>query len=189
MTKLPFLCGQFIASGNAKWEHRLAVISPYAQQVVLLRRTIKALLGIPEGKSCPVDVNTVDGFQRERKLLEEHAPRFLADLAESHKASRERKQKRGAKEDDEQGDELQTEGPVSWEQPIESAPDEESGTGQEMTTFHDVADEGCLDEAAIQMRDKALEDAGKVESSPADAKSKTAEKTEDTETPHGSNLS
>ncbi|KAL8448182.1 hypothetical protein Emed_003929 [Eimeria media] len=285
-----FLRRLFIASGNVKWEHRLAVISPYAQQVVLLRRTIKALLGIPDGKSCPVDVNTVDGFQgqekdfiifsavrgvrsdreeakrgtvgflgdmrrlnvavtrgrvnlwlvgngcflrrdktwarlyayakdrqalisinrrnaqhgailtkwalkyckthhRERKLLEEHAPRFLADLAESHKASRERKQKRGAKEDDEQGDELQTEGPVTWEQPIEVAPDEESGTGQEMTTFHDVADEGCLDEAAIKMRDKALEDAEKVEPSPADAKPKTAEKTEDTETPHGSNPS
>ena len=49
-------------------------------------------------------------LQRERKLLEEHAPRFLADLADSLKAMRERKQKRGAKEDEEQGDELQTEG-------------------------------------------------------------------------------
>ncbi|KAL8271034.1 hypothetical protein Esti_005019 [Eimeria stiedai] len=303
-----FLRRLFIASGNAKWEHRLAVISPYAQQVVLLRRTIKALLGIPEGKSCPVDVNTVDGFQgqekdfiifsavrgvrsdreeakrgtvgflgdmrrlnvavtrgrvnlwlvgngcflrrdktwarlytyakdrqalisinrrnaqhgailtkwalkyckthhRERKLLEEHAPRFLADLAESHKALREKKQKRGAKEDDEQGDELQTEGPVSWEQPIEGEPDER-GTDQEMTTFHDVADEGCLDEAAIQIllmgiepigitansvdnkppqRDKALEDAEKVEPSLADARSRTAEKIEDTATPQGAN--
>lgn len=55
--------GQFVSSGHAKWEHRLAIISPYAQQVHLLRRTIKALLGISEGKSCPVDVNTVDGFQ------------------------------------------------------------------------------------------------------------------------------
>lgn len=54
---------QFFASGHTKWEHRLAVISPYAQQVLLLRRTIKAVLGISEGKSCPVDVNTVDGFQ------------------------------------------------------------------------------------------------------------------------------
>ncbi|KAL8433881.1 hypothetical protein ACSSS7_003542 [Eimeria intestinalis] len=283
-----FLRRLFIASGNAKWEHRLAVISPYAQQVVLLRRTIKALLGVPEGKSCPVDVNTVDGFQgqekdfiifsavrgvrsdreeakrgsvgflgdmrrlnvavtrgrvnlwlvgngcflrrdktwarlytyakdrqalisinrrnaqhgailtkwalkyckthhRERKLLDEHAPRFLADLAESHKASRERKQRRGGEEDDDQGDDLQTEGPVSWEQPIEVAPEEASGTGQEMTTFHDVADEGCLDEAAIQMRDKALEDAGKVE--PLQAVAKAAEKSEDTATPQGANPS
>lgn len=47
---------------------------------------------------------------REKKLLEEHAPRFLTELAESLKAMRERKQKRGAKDDDEQGDELQTEG-------------------------------------------------------------------------------
>lgn len=63
-----FFVVQFIASGHAKWEHRLAVISPYAQQVVLLRRTIKALLGVSEGKSCPVDVNTVDGFQVETRL-------------------------------------------------------------------------------------------------------------------------
>lgn len=58
-----FFLLQFVASGNTKWEHRIAVISPYAQQVVLLRRTIKAMLGVSEGKSCPVDVNTVDGFQ------------------------------------------------------------------------------------------------------------------------------
>ncbi|KAL8427938.1 hypothetical protein Efla_003452 [Eimeria flavescens] len=271
-----FLRRLFVSSGHAKWEHRLAVISPYAQQVHLLRRTIKALLGIPEGKSCPVDVNTVDGFQgqekdfiifsavrgvrsdreeaerstvgflgdmrrlnvavtrgrvnlwmvgngcflrrdktwarlyayakdrqalisinrrntqhgailtkwvlkyckthhRERKLLEEHAPRFLADLAESHRAMRERKQKRGAKEDDEQGDELQTEGPVGWEKPIEGAPEEDAETGGEMKTFHDVADEGCLDEAAIQMRDQALKDAEKVETLASDAQSKPAE--------------
>lgn len=58
-----FLRLQFVASGNTRWEHRIAVISPYAQQVILLRRTIKAMLGVSEGKSCPIDVNTVDGFQ------------------------------------------------------------------------------------------------------------------------------
>ncbi|CDJ66282.1 tRNA-splicing endonuclease positive effector protein, putative [Eimeria necatrix] len=256
-----FLRRLFIASGHAKWEHRLAVISPYAQQVVLLRRTIKALLGVSEGKSCPVDVNTVDGFQgqekdfiifsavrgirsdreeakkgtvgflgdmrrlnvavtrgrvnlwmvgngcflrrdktwarlyayakdrhalisisrrnaqhsailtrwvlkyckthhRDRKLLEEHAPKFLAELSESLKAMRERKQKRGGKEEEEPADELQTEGPISWEQPVDD-PDAEEGaavTG-EMTTFHDVADEGCLDEVAVHMRDETLKTA------------------------------
>ncbi|CDI75370.1 tRNA-splicing endonuclease positive effector protein, putative [Eimeria praecox] len=267
---------QFVASGNAKWEHRIAVISPYAQQVVLLRRTIKAMLGIPEGKSCPVDVNTVDGFQgqekdfiifsavrgirsdkeeakngtvgflgdmrrlnvavtrgrvnlwlvgngcflrrdktwarlyayakarqalisinrrsaqhsailtkwilkyckthhRERKLLEEHAPRFLTDLSEILKAMRERKQRRGAKEDEEQGDELQTEGPISWEQPIEDPGAEEEGaeTG-DMTTFHDVADEGCLDEVAVHMRDEALKSAVEAEAAPAPVKANSA---------------
>ncbi|CDJ47727.1 tRNA-splicing endonuclease positive effector protein, putative [Eimeria brunetti] len=260
---IDFLRRLFIASGNSKWEHRIAVISPYAQQVVLLRRTIKAMLGVSEGKSCPVDVNTVDGFQgqekdfiifsavrgirsdreeakngsvgflgdmrrlnvavtrgrvnlwlvgngcflrrdktwarlyayaksrqalisisrrnmqhsailtkwilkyckthhRERKLLEEHAPRFLTDLAENMKAMRERKQKRGGKDDEDQGDELQTEGPISWERPVEGQGDEEAGVG-EMTTFHDVADEGCLDEVAIHMRDEALKSAVEAE--------------------------
>lgn len=49
-------------------------------------------------------------LQRERKLLEEHAPRFLTELADVLKAMRDRKQKLGGKEEDEQGDELQTEG-------------------------------------------------------------------------------
>lgn len=51
------------ATGNARWEGRLAVISPYAQQVRLLRRSLKTLLGVHETKACPIDVNTVDGFQ------------------------------------------------------------------------------------------------------------------------------
>ncbi|CDI76759.1 tRNA-splicing endonuclease positive effector protein, putative [Eimeria acervulina] len=105
---------------------------------------------------------------RERKLLEEHAPRFLADLSENLKAMRERKQKRGSKDDEEQGDELQTEGPISWEQPIDDpgAEEEAAGTG-EMTTFHDVADEGCLDEVAVHMRDEALKSAVEAEGTTA----------------------
>ncbi|OEH73563.1 tRNA-splicing endonuclease positive effector [Cyclospora cayetanensis] len=266
----------FLACGHSKWEHRLAVISPYAQQVILLRRTIKALLGISDGKSCPVDVNTVDGFQgqekdfiifsavrgirsdtkeakkgtvgflgdmrrlnvavtrgrvnlwlvgngcflrrdktwarlyayakdrqalislsrrnaqhsailtkwvvkycktrhHERKLLEEHAPRFLADLTESLKAMRERKQKRGAKEDEDQGDELQTEGqvnvwPVSWEVPLEDSGVDEGTKVGEMRTFHDVVDDGCLDEVAVHLRDEALKNAAETENPQAPEK-------------------
>lgn len=42
--------------------------------------------------------------------------------------------------------------PISWEQPVEEPGGEEEGeaTG-EMTTFHDIADEGCLDEVAVHM--------------------------------------
>ncbi|PFH36275.1 RNA-directed RNA polymerase [Besnoitia besnoiti] len=59
----------FVALGQSDWEGRLAVISPYAQQVSLLRRRIKAQLGITDNKACPIDVNTVDGFQGQEKDL------------------------------------------------------------------------------------------------------------------------
>jgi len=50
------------------WHQKLAVISPYAEQVKLIRQKFKALFRLSEKKSpCPVDVNTVDGFQGREK--------------------------------------------------------------------------------------------------------------------------
>lgn len=49
---------------------RIAVISPYAEQVKVCSRQIKALFGVQDDKPCPIDVNTVDGFQgREKDLV------------------------------------------------------------------------------------------------------------------------
>lgn len=42
--------------------------------------------------------------------------------------------------------------PVSWEQPIEEQDEKKQvGASDNMTTFYDVADDGCLDEVAVQM--------------------------------------
>ncbi|EPR58194.1 RNA-directed RNA polymerase [Toxoplasma gondii ME49] len=59
----------FVALGRTDWEGKLAIISPYAQQVSLLRQRIKAQLRITDNKACPIDVNTVDGFQGQEKDL------------------------------------------------------------------------------------------------------------------------
>ncbi|PHJ25439.1 rna-directed rna polymerase [Cystoisospora suis] len=59
----------FTALGQAEWGGRVAVISPYAQQVKLIRQQIKAKLGVTDGSMCPIDVNTVDGFQGQEKDL------------------------------------------------------------------------------------------------------------------------
>lgn len=49
---------------------RVAVISPYAEQVKNCSKQIKALFGVDASHPCPIDVNTVDGFQgREKDLV------------------------------------------------------------------------------------------------------------------------
>mmetsp|Transcript_58457 Transcript_58457/g.165104 ORF Transcript_58457/g.165104 Transcript_58457/m.165104 type:complete len:930 (+) Transcript_58457:59-2848(+) len=47
------------------WREKLAVISPYAEQVQLIRSRFRALF--PKEEGCPVDVGTVDGFQGREK--------------------------------------------------------------------------------------------------------------------------
>lgn len=50
------------------WDRKIAVISPYAEQVRLIRAKFRALFGLSGKKSpCLVDVNTVDGFQGREK--------------------------------------------------------------------------------------------------------------------------
>mmetsp|Transcript_103475 Transcript_103475/g.179644 ORF Transcript_103475/g.179644 Transcript_103475/m.179644 type:complete len:923 (+) Transcript_103475:47-2815(+) len=50
------------------WRDKVAVISPYAEQVKLIRQKFKILYGIGDKSTpCPVDVNTVDGFQGREK--------------------------------------------------------------------------------------------------------------------------
>jgi len=50
-----------------QWRTKIAVISPYAEQVQLLRLKFRALFQLPPKSPCPVDVNTVDGFQGREK--------------------------------------------------------------------------------------------------------------------------
>lgn len=49
------------------WMARTAVISPYAEQVKLCAKQIKAVFGVGANEQCPIDVNTVDGFQGREK--------------------------------------------------------------------------------------------------------------------------
>ncbi|CAE7778104.1 MAA3, partial [Symbiodinium microadriaticum] len=50
------------------WRRKLAVISPYAQQVNLIRHKFRELYHISSDKEpCPVDVSTVDAFQGREK--------------------------------------------------------------------------------------------------------------------------
>ncbi|EER09622.1 splicing endonuclease positive effector sen1, putative [Perkinsus marinus ATCC 50983] len=49
------------------WREKLAVISPYAEQVRLIRQKFRQLYNMVESKVCPVEVNTVDGFQGREK--------------------------------------------------------------------------------------------------------------------------
>mmetsp|Transcript_50709 Transcript_50709/g.107578 ORF Transcript_50709/g.107578 Transcript_50709/m.107578 type:complete len:890 (-) Transcript_50709:120-2789(-) len=64
------------------WRERLAVISPYALQVKLLRQKFRALYNLPAKSVCPVEVNTVDSFQgREKDIIIVSAVR--ADIDEA----------------------------------------------------------------------------------------------------------
>lgn len=53
------------------WAKKLAVISPYAEQVKLIKLKFNEHFGLPENnRNLPVDVNTVDGFQgREKDVI------------------------------------------------------------------------------------------------------------------------
>jgi len=68
---------------------RAAVVSPYAEQVRLITEKLRNLFGITDPtKSCPIEVNTVDGFQgREKDIIiastvraSEGSIGFLADI-------------------------------------------------------------------------------------------------------------
>ena len=68
---------------------RTAVITPYAEQVRLISEKIRRLFGITDlSKPCPIEVNTVDGFQgREKDIIIASTVRaaegsigFLADI-------------------------------------------------------------------------------------------------------------
>eukprot|EP00928_Gymnodinium_smaydae_P035601 TRINITY_DN25022_c1_g4_i1.p1 TRINITY_DN25022_c1_g4~~TRINITY_DN25022_c1_g4_i1.p1 ORF type:complete len:943 (-),score=182.10 TRINITY_DN25022_c1_g4_i1:72-2546(-) len=50
-----------------EWTRKIAVISPYAEQVQLIRSRFRTYLGIDGKRRCPVEVNTVDGFQGREK--------------------------------------------------------------------------------------------------------------------------
>ena len=52
--------------GTEKLSEKLAIISPYSNQVYRIKENIKNL----EGKDvCPIEVNTVDGFQGKEKTI------------------------------------------------------------------------------------------------------------------------
>eukprot|EP01068_Selenidium_serpulae_P002735 Selendium_serpulae@DN2648_c0_g1_i1.p1 len=52
---------------DGKWMDAFAVISPYAKQVQLLQKSIVEVLHLDRTAPCPIDVNTVDGFQGREK--------------------------------------------------------------------------------------------------------------------------
>ncbi|KAF7457630.1 RNA-directed RNA polymerase [Cryptosporidium felis] len=52
---------------SKRWYERIAVISPYYEQVQLIRRKIKEKFGLSPETICPIDVSTVDGFQGQEK--------------------------------------------------------------------------------------------------------------------------
>ena len=49
------------------WKDKIAVVTPYAEQVRVIRDRLRQVFGVPESKPCPVEVNTVDGFQGREK--------------------------------------------------------------------------------------------------------------------------
>eukprot|EP00811_Abedinium_folium_P033326 NODE_629_length_2878_cov_7.846965.p1 GENE.NODE_629_length_2878_cov_7.846965~~NODE_629_length_2878_cov_7.846965.p1 ORF type:complete len:702 (+),score=220.91 NODE_629_length_2878_cov_7.846965:725-2830(+) len=49
------------------WRSKIAVISPYAEQVHLIRNKFRELFMLDTKTPCPVDVNTIDGFQGREK--------------------------------------------------------------------------------------------------------------------------
>merc|ERR1719379_2179592 len=52
------------------WRTKVAVISPYAEQVSLIKAKVRELYGVASKNPCPIDVNTVDGFQgREKDVI------------------------------------------------------------------------------------------------------------------------
>lgn len=52
---------------SGQWYERVAVISPYNEQVKIIRRKIKEKFGLTPETICPIDVSTVDGFQGQEK--------------------------------------------------------------------------------------------------------------------------
>jgi superfamily I DNA and/or RNA helicase len=45
----------------------VAVVTPYAEQVRLIREKLRNVLNVTVNKPCPIEVNTVDGFQGREK--------------------------------------------------------------------------------------------------------------------------
>lgn len=55
---------------RSEWAPKIGVITPYAEQVGLLRKKFRELFCVGPKAPCPVDVNTVDGFQgREKDII------------------------------------------------------------------------------------------------------------------------
>lgn len=52
---------------SRQWYERVAVISPYNEQVKMIRKKIKEKFGLTPETICPIDVSTVDGFQGQEK--------------------------------------------------------------------------------------------------------------------------
>ncbi|TRY53338.1 Sen1p/ NAM7 like superfamily I RNA helicase [Cryptosporidium tyzzeri] len=52
---------------SKRWYERIAVISPYNEQVRIIRKKIKEKFGLSPETICPIDVSTVDGFQGQEK--------------------------------------------------------------------------------------------------------------------------
>lgn len=83
------LMKRFPADAVNKIVKRTAVVSPYAEQVRLITDKLRRLFGVVElTKPCPIEVNTVDGFQgREKDIIiastvraSEGSIGFLADI-------------------------------------------------------------------------------------------------------------
>ena len=83
------LMKRFPADAVNKIVKRTAVVSPYAEQVRLITDRLRRLFGVVElTKPCPIEVNTVDGFQgREKDIIiastvraSEGSIGFLADI-------------------------------------------------------------------------------------------------------------
>lgn len=72
------------------WTEKIGIISPYAEQVKLISKHLKALLGVDPRDPCPIDVNTVDSFQgREKDLVIFSAVRsqYVGDKVAATKAN------------------------------------------------------------------------------------------------------
>ncbi|KAK6589089.1 hypothetical protein RS030_233544 [Cryptosporidium xiaoi] len=52
---------------NKPWYERIAVISPYNEQVKLIKDKIREKFNLGQDTVCPIDVSTVDGFQGQEK--------------------------------------------------------------------------------------------------------------------------
>ncbi|KAH8738688.1 SEN1 protein [Cryptosporidium ryanae] len=52
---------------NIPWYERIAVISPYNEQVKLIKDKIREKFNLGHDTVCPIDVSTVDGFQGQEK--------------------------------------------------------------------------------------------------------------------------
>ncbi|OII74527.1 RNA helicase [Cryptosporidium ubiquitum] len=56
-----------LSEPKRQWYERIAVISPYNEQVKIIRKKIKEKFGLNPETICPIDVSTVDGFQGQEK--------------------------------------------------------------------------------------------------------------------------